>query len=71
MTSRLLNTFKQQLQQLTLVPSGGGCFELTLDGELAYSKLQTGSFPDEQQIVALVRQRLAAPKKKAGTGRRS
>lgn len=71
MTSRLLNTFKQQLEQLTLVPSGGGCFELTLDGKLAYSKLQTGSFPDEQQIVDLVRQRLAAPRKKASIGRRS
>jgi selenoprotein W-related protein len=71
LTSRLLNTFKQQLDRMTLVPSGGGCFELTLDGELAYSKLQTGKFPDEEQMVDLVRKRLAAPKKKAGTARHS
>jgi selenoprotein W-related protein len=40
------------------VPAGGGCFELTADGELLYSKLQTGKFPDEQAMVDLVAKRL-------------
>jgi selenoprotein W-related protein len=51
-------TFKQQIHDLKLVPSGGGCFELTADGELLYSKLQTGRFPDEQALVDKVASRM-------------
>jgi selenoprotein W-related protein len=40
------------------VPAGGGCFELTLDGDLVYSKLATGAFPDEQAMVDAVGARL-------------
>ena len=39
------------MQGLTLVPGKGGCFELTVDGELIYSKLKTGEFPDEEAIL--------------------
>jgi selenoprotein W-related protein len=51
-------TFKQQIRDLKLVPAGGGCFELTADGDLLYSKLQTGKFPDEQALVDKVASRL-------------
>jgi selenoprotein W-related protein len=37
---------------LELQPSTGGCFELTVNGELIYSKLKTGEFPNEDSIVA-------------------
>ena len=40
------------------MPEGGGCFELALDGKLAYSKLKTGEFPNEDDLVALVGKRL-------------
>jgi selenoprotein W-related protein len=43
---------------LKLVPSGGGCFELTADGELIYSKLKTGKFPDEKWVLDTVGERL-------------
>jgi predicted Rdx family selenoprotein len=33
LTDRILGTYKQKVQSLTLVPSGGGCFELTVDGK--------------------------------------
>ena len=55
----MLTTFKQKISGMTLVPSGGGCFELTGNGELLYSKLSTGKFPDEQAIVDLLEKRLA------------
>lgn len=58
MASRLLTTYKQKIQSLELVPSGGGCFELSANGDLLYSKLQTGEFPDEEQLVQEVGQRL-------------
>lgn len=37
---------------MTLVPSGGGKFEVTVNGELVYSKVATGEFPTYDQIVA-------------------
>ena len=58
MTSKLLTTYKQKIKELKLVPGGGGCFELTLDGELVYSKLKTGEFPDERKMVDAVGKRL-------------
>ena len=58
MTSRLLDTFKQKIKGLTLVPAGGGCFELTVNGELVYSKLQTGQFPEEDWALKALRARL-------------
>ena len=58
MTSKLLTTYKQKIKELKLVPGGGGCFELSLNGELVYSKLKTGQFPDEEQMIETVGRRL-------------
>ena len=51
---QFLRLMAQRIQDLKLVPSGGGCFELSVNGELIYSKLQTGQFPDEQAMLAAV-----------------
>ena len=37
-----------------MVPSGGGCFEIDIDGTRIYSKLETDEFPNEQQIIEKV-----------------
>lgn len=47
---------------MKLIPSGGGCFELTVNGELMYSKLKTGTFPDEDALVDAVGARLKKKK---------
>jgi selenoprotein W-related protein len=47
----LLSAYKQKIQDLKLIPSGGGCFELSANKELIYSKLKTGKFPDEQWVL--------------------
>ena len=54
MTAKLVATYKQKLKDVKLIPAGGGCFELTVNGELIYSKLATGKFPDEQWAVDAV-----------------
>ena len=41
-----------------MIPSGGGCFELKVNGDLIYSKLKTGKFPEEQAMVEAVGARL-------------
>jgi selenoprotein W-related protein len=58
LTVKLLGEFKQKIADLKLVPSSGGCFELTVDGELLYSKLKTGKFPDEEAMVAAIGKRV-------------
>lgn len=60
MTTKLLETYKQRIKGLTLIPSGGGCFELKVDEELVYSKLDTGEFPEESEMVDLVGEKLSA-----------
>lgn len=37
-----------------MIPSAGGCFELTVGGTALYSKLKTGTFPDEDKLVQAV-----------------
>jgi selT/selW/selH-like putative selenoprotein len=40
--------------QVTLLKSGGGVFEITVDGRLSFSKKATGRFPsDEDALRAL------------------
>jgi len=58
LTAKLLNTYKQKIRDLKLIPSGGGCFEITVDGEKIYSKLETGKFPDEQWAIDAVGKKL-------------
>lgn len=36
---------------VTLVPEGRGIFDVAVDGVLAYSKFETGTFPDEDALV--------------------
>jgi selT/selW/selH-like putative selenoprotein len=58
LTSKILSTFKQRVKDMKLVPGKGGCFELTADGDLIYSKLKTQEFPDEQSIINLLERKM-------------
>ncbi len=40
--AELLKAFEPDLKAVTLIPSDEGRFEVTVDGTLVYSKLQTG-----------------------------
>lgn len=46
---------KQEIRSLTLIPAGGGVFEVTVNGDLIYSKKATGEFPKPEDIVQAVR----------------
>ena len=58
MTTKLLTTYKQQIKEMKLIPAGGGCFELTINGDLIYSKLKTGKFPEEDWAIDAVGARM-------------
>ena len=54
---KVLPKFKQRLDEVILVPSDGGRFEISFNDDLIYSKVETGSFPDEDEIVATIEER--------------
>ena len=62
----LVNTFKPLLnephpiKEIVLIPSKGGAYEVTIDGELVYSKAATGQHTTNEYIVEQVRARLRA-----------
>ena len=39
--------------EVTLIEGGGGIFNVTVDGNLVYSKKQTGRFPTEEDLAEL------------------
>jgi selT/selW/selH-like putative selenoprotein len=41
----------QPTAQVSLKRSGGGVFEITVDGVLAYSKKATGRFPSDEEVL--------------------
>lgn len=49
---------KQSMSELAIVPYGDGRFEVFIDDEKIYSKLETGEFPDEDTLVAKIKKRV-------------
>jgi selenoprotein W-related protein len=58
LAEKLLNTYKNRLAEVALVPSQGGAFEVSVNGASTYSKLASGSFPDERKLVAEMESKL-------------
>jgi len=42
----------QPAARVNLKRSGGGVFEITVDGRLAYSKKATGRFPSDEEVLS-------------------
>jgi selenoprotein W-related protein len=51
LADKLLNKYKNNLDQVALVPSQGGVFEVSFNGKKVYSKIETGKFPDEAALL--------------------
>jgi selenoprotein W-related protein len=58
LSEAIMDAFGQRFGALKLVPSDGGRFEVSLDGTLIYSKLETGEFPENRQILDRLRKEL-------------
>lgn len=54
MALELLSHFGQDVSALSLVPSGGGCFEVSVNGKLVFSKLKEGRFPEPKELEGLI-----------------
>jgi len=40
--------------EVELVEGGGGVFDVSVEGQLVYSKKQTGRFPEEGEVEKLI-----------------
>jgi predicted Rdx family selenoprotein len=64
MAETLVNTFKpvvggvHPIEEIVLIPSGQGRYEVTIDGALVYSKAATGKHTTNEYIVERVREYL-------------
>ena len=54
LASELLRDFEPEIESITLVPNQGGRFEVTVNGNLIYSKLQTHRHAEVGEVAGLV-----------------
>jgi selenoprotein W-related protein len=51
----LLKHYEHLIEDVRLIPSDGGRFEVTVNGQLLYSKLETHRHPEPGEVLGLVR----------------
>jgi selenoprotein W-related protein len=60
LADELLKEFEHTIDRLTLIPSEGGRFEITVNGELLFSKVQTHRHAEPGEVMGLVRRMVEA-----------
>jgi selenoprotein W-related protein len=58
LSEAILDAFGDKFGALKLIPADGGRFEITVGGDLVYSKLKTGDFPENKAILEQIKARL-------------
>lgn len=53
----ILETYEEDITELTLLPSRGGRFEVTLDGVLLFSKAALRRHANPNEVLAAIKQR--------------
>jgi selenoprotein W-related protein len=57
-TADLLKEFEPHVSSWELIPSDGGRFEVTVNGDLVYSKLKTGRHTTSDELRPLIKAKL-------------
>ncbi|NND02913.1 MAG: hypothetical protein HKN91_09000 [Acidimicrobiia bacterium] len=60
MVSKLLDEFEHKIEDITVIPSRGGVFEVIANDDLIYSKKATGEHAEYEDVAAPLRDKLAA-----------
>ena len=55
LAEELLKNYEHLIEEMTLVPSDGGRFEVTVNGQLLFSKLSTHRHAEAGEVLGLVR----------------
>ncbi len=56
----LLHDYQHVVESLSLVTGGAGVFDVVVDGDVLYSKRETGRHAEPGEVLALFRERYAA-----------
>ena len=59
MAQELLTTFKDEIGEVAIIPSGGGIFEIRADGDLIWALKSEGHFPEPKEIKQRIRDKIA------------
>jgi selenoprotein W-related protein len=51
LTEALLDKFESNIEGITLIPGGGGVFEVTVDGDLVFSKKALGRHAEIDEVL--------------------
>lgn len=62
MAQELLTTFQDELGEVALVPGQGGVFDIRAGGEVIWSRVEQGRFPEIKELKQLVRDQVAPDK---------
>jgi selenoprotein W-related protein len=54
LTAKILE-LGERIKSLTLIPSSGGAFEIRANDKLLHSKLESGEWPDFDEIVRAIK----------------
>jgi selenoprotein W-related protein len=54
LADELLKNYEHVIESLTLIPSDGGRFEVSVNGKLVYSKLQTKRHAEAGEVLNLI-----------------
>ncbi len=57
MADELRKKYGSDIEDLTFIPSGGGVFEVIIDGNLVFSKKNIGRHANQGEVVKLIEQR--------------
>ena len=60
LTAELLKDFESEIESLELIPASGGRFEVTVNGDLIFSKLATGRHAEAGEIRKLLKAKIKA-----------
>ena len=58
LAEEILKALKQSVTTFSLVPSDGGCFEVRKDDSVIFSKLGSGRFPEDDEVLGILEGRL-------------
>ena len=55
----MLEEFEDSIEAVEIVTGAGGIFDVHLDGELVFEKSMLGRYPDPDDVIPLLRERMA------------
>lgn len=59
LAENVLNSYKNSLEMVSMIPSSGGVFEIKIDDELIFSKKELIRFPNDNEVEGIIKNKLA------------